>query len=169
MGVAIPLGKISETEYVQRVKAIKDRALELGADLIDAKELDVRMLRPKDLGLTTDEWTFNVAAGKNSNAVNATLKNKFLVVIFGVYNLSTDPQVTEVVFRTPQQTLDDVFIEDMYQYDTPAALLDEPIVYQPGATIQIDLVAKGANTAEKFGFLGVVVAPKGNLPEDASS
>jgi len=169
MGIAIPLAKISPEEYIQRIKAFESKALELGKQLIDAKELDRRPLRPRDLGLTSDEWTFNVSAGTNSNAINATLKNKFLVMIFGIYNLSTDPQVNEVVFRTPQQTVDDIYLEDMYQYDTPAVLLDEPIVYQPGATVQIDLVAKGANSAEKIGFLGIVVAPKGNLPENASS
>ncbi len=169
MGIAIPLAKISPEEYVRRVNIIKENALALAKQLIDAKELDYRLLKPKDLGLTTNEWTFNVVAGTNSNAINTTLKNKFLVVIFGIYNLSTDPQVTEVVFRTPQQTVDDIYLEDMYQYDNPAVLLDNPIVYQPGSTPQIDLVAKGANEAEKIGFLGIVVAPKGNLPENASS
>ena len=167
MGIAFPVSKLSPEEYVKMIKAVKAKALSLGKSLIDAKELDVRFLRPKDLGLTTDEWTFNVSAGTNTNAVNASLKDKFLVLIFGIYNLSTNPQVTEVTFKTPQQTIDTIYIEDMYQYDQPAVLLEEPIVYQPGSTVQIDLVAKGANTAEKLGFLGVVVAPKGVLIENA--
>ena len=160
MGIAIPVAKLSPEEFVKKVDAIKAQALELGKRLIDAKELVVRPLRPRDLGLSTDEWTFNVSAGENT-LVNTSLDDKTLVVIFGIYNLSTDPQVNEVIFGTTAKTVEDVYIEDMYMYDNPEAMLDEPVVFQPGSSPLIKGIAKGANSAEKLGFRGFVVEPAG--------
>jgi len=163
MGVAIPLAKISQDEFVKRIDSLKAQALDLARTkyLRDVKDVVVRPLRPKDLGLTTDEWTFNVAAGKNADIVNVTLDDKTMVVIYGIYNLSVNPQVNEIVFKTGAENIEDVYFEEMYMFDQPAVLLDEAITYQPGSTIKMDFVAKGANTAEKIGFLGFVIEPAG--------
>lgn len=160
MGILIPLAKISQEEYVKRVNAIKAEALKLGRKLIDATELVVRQLGPRDLGLSTDEWTFNVAAGENT-IVNTKLDNQTLVVIFEIFNLSTNPQVNEAKFGTVAKTIEDVYFENIYMYDTPAGLLDEPVVFQPGSQVVIKAVAKASNTAEKLGFVGFVVEPAG--------
>jgi len=160
MGIVVPVTKIDNVEFVKKVLAIKEEALRLGRTLIDAKELVVRPLRPADLGLTTNEWTFNVSAGENT-IINTRLDDKTLVVIYGIYNLSTTPVTTELIFGTTAKTVEDVYIEDMYLYDTKATLLDEPVVFQPGSSPLVKTVAKGANTAEKLGFLGFVVEPAG--------
>jgi len=160
MGIVIPVFKIDNIEYVKKVTAIKNEALRLGKTLIDAKELVVRPLRPRDLGLTTDEWTFSVATGENT-VINTSLDDKTLVVIYGIYNLSTTPQVTELIFGTTAKTVEDVYIEDMYMYDNKEVILEEPVVFQPGSSPLIKAVAKGANTAEKLGFKGFVVEPSG--------
>ena len=160
MGIVIPVALIPREEYVRRVYAIRSEALQLGKRLIDAKELVVRPLRPRDLGLNSDEWVFSVSAGENT-IVNVTLDDKTLVVIYGVYNMSTDPQVNEIIFGTPARTVDDLYIEDMYMYDNPEALIDEIIAYQPGSTVLIKAVAKASNTTEKLGFKGFVIEPAG--------
>lgn len=160
MGTVTPVGKMPDTEFVKRLAAIKASALKEAARLIDAKELVIRPLRPKDLGLATDEWTFNVSAGENT-LVNTQLDDKTFIVIAGIYNLSTDPQVTELKFGTAAKTVEDVYIEDMYLYDTPATMLDEIVAFQPGSTALIKAVAKGANANEKLGFIGFVVEPAG--------
>jgi len=160
MGIVIPITKIDNVEFVKRVSAVKGEALRLGKQLIDAKELVVRPLRPADLGLTTNEWTFGVSAGENT-VVNTRLDDKTLIVIYGIYNLSASPVTTEVIFGTTAKTVEDVYIEDMYLYDYKATLLDEPVVFQPGSSPLIKAIAKGANTAEKLGLLGFVIEPAG--------
>ena len=160
MGIIIPVAKVSQAEYVEKLKSLKAEALKLGKQLIDAKELVIRPLRPRDLGVSADEWTFNVSSGENT-LVNKELDDKTLVLIYGIYNLSTDPQVNEVKFGTAAKTVEDVYIEEMYMYDNPEVMLDEPVVFQPGSSPLIKGVAKGANTAEKLGFKGFVVEPAG--------
>ena len=163
MGLVIPVAKISQEEYVRKVEDIEREAMKAASEnfLRDAGDLVARPLRPKDLGLATDEWTFNVAAGKNADIVNTSLDDKTMIVIYGIFNLSTNPQVNEVVFKTGAENIEDVYFEDMYLYDVPAVFLEEPVIYRPGSTVKMDFIAKGANTAEKIGFLGIVIEPAG--------
>lgn len=133
----------------------------LARELIDARQLVVRTLKPKDLGLATDNWTFQVTAGLNEGVINKELDDKTMVIFLGVFNLSADPQVVEVRFGDPSSTIEDVHIEHMYLFDHPIAVFDTPIIYTPGNTIKIDLVAKGENSSEQFGFLGLVIEPAG--------
>jgi len=160
MGITIPVSMIDKKDFVARLQSITSKALDIGKTVIDAKELVVRPLSPRDLGLTVDEWRFNVSAGENT-IVSRLLDDKTLVVIYGIYNLTASPVVTEVMFGTQAKVVEDVFIEDMYLYEYKVTLLSEPVVYQPGSTVLIKAVAKGANTAEKLGFLGFVVEPSG--------
>jgi len=160
MGIVIPVYKIDDVEFVKKVLAIKGEALKLGKQLIDAKELVVRPLRPADFGLAVNEWTFSVSAGENT-IVSTTLDDKTLVVVYGIYNLSTSPATTEVIFGTTAKVVEDVYVEDMYLYDVKATLLDEPVVFQPGSSPLIKIIAKDANTAEKVAFLGFVIEPAG--------
>jgi hypothetical protein len=160
MGIVIPVSMIDKKDFVARVQAISSKALEIGKQVIDAKELVIRPLRPRDLGIDKDEWTFDVAAGENT-IISHSLDDKTLVVIYGIYSLSTSPAVTEVKFGTQAKIVEDVYIEDMYAYDYKVSLLSEPVVYQPGSTVLIKAVAKAASTAEKLGFLGFVVEPSG--------
>jgi len=148
MGIVLPVSKISDDEYVKRVAAIKAQALELGKRLIDAKELVVRPLRPRDLGIEKDEWTFNVSAGENT-IISTKLDDKTLVVIYGIYNLSSEPKVTEVIFGTTAKTVEDVYIEDMYVYDIKEVMLDEPVVFQPGSSPLIKAVANPIHGIER--------------------
>ena len=160
MGLVYPISKFNDRDYVSLIKSLKDTAYARARGKIAVTNIIDRTLRPSDLGLTTNEWTFNVAAGEN-DIINHTLDDKTLILIYGIFNLSTDPQVTEVKFGTPANTIEDVYIEDMYMYDYPAVILDSPIVFEPGKTIQIKAIAKAANTAEKLGFLGIVIEPAG--------
>ena len=163
MGIVIPVAKMPSEEYVRFVRAVKGSALAKAREkyLRNVKELVIRTLRPRDLGLNADEWTFSVSAGTNADIINTTLDDKTMVVIYGIYNLSTNPQVNEVIFKTGSETIEDVYIEDMYMYDIPAVLLDKLLLYTPGSIVKIDFVAKGSNTAEKLGFLGFVIEPAG--------
>jgi len=160
MGLVIPLGMLDKREYVSRLLKAKDDAFKLAKTLIDATDLVIRPLKPSDLGVSGNEWTFNVSSGNNS-IVTEELDNKTLIVIFGIYNLSTNPQVNEVKFGTPARTTEDVYIEDMYMYDNPGVIIEKPVTFQPGSTIEITAVAKGSNTAEKLGFVGFVIEPAG--------
>lgn len=160
MGTYKPLSIIPKEQLVRLYNTYVSAARQAAHGLIDARELVVRPLKPKDLGLASDEWTFNVNAGENT-IINTQLDDKTLVLIVGFFNLSTNPQVVELIFGTPAKTIEDVYFEDIYMYSEPAALLDEPISYQPGGTAIIKAVAKGANTAEKLGFIGFVVEPAG--------
>ena len=171
MGTVIPLAKISPEEYVQRVASIRSQALAKARQkyLSDKTKLVVRTLKPSDLGLSGNEWTFNLSSGVNADKVSKSLNDKTMIVIFGIYNLSTDPQVTEVKFKTGSATVEDAYIEDMYLYDQPGVLLDEPVVYPPSSKINIDVVTKGANTAEKLGFLGLVIEPSGETITDVNT
>jgi len=160
MGIILPAKMIDPKDYVAKLQSLAAKALEVGKSVIDVKEIVIRPLRPADLGLTANEWTFNVSAGENV-VINKTLDDKTLVMIVGIYNLSSTPATTEVIFGTQAKTVEDVYIEDMYLYDIKEAILDEAVVYQPGSTVLIKAVAKAANTAEKLGFLGFVVEPAG--------
>ena len=159
MGLAIPIQKIDNKDYVAKINSMKQDALQLASGLIHTTNLVVRPIRPKDLGLSTDEWTFNLSAG--SNTVSKELNDKTMIVIYGIYNESTTPVTTEVKFGSPAETKEDVYIEDMYMYDVPAEILENPIVFQPGTTAEIEIIAKGDNSTEKLGFLGFVVEPAG--------
>jgi hypothetical protein len=160
MGIVIPVSMIDKKDFVSRVQSIASKALDIGKTVIDAKELVIRPLSPRDLGLDVDEWKFSVSAGENT-IINKQLDDKTLVVIYGVYNLSASPVTTELKFGTQAKIVEDIYIEDMYAYDYKVALLSEPVVYQPGSTVKISAVAKAASTDEKLGFLGFVVEPSG--------
>ena len=160
MGLIYPISKYNDRDFVALINTLRESAYNRARGKIGVTNIVDRNLRPSDLGLTTNEWTFNVAAGENE-IVNHTLDDKTLILIYGIYNLSTDPQVTEVKFGTPANTIEDVYIEDMYMYDYPGVILATPVVFEPGKTILIKAVAKGANTAEKLGFLGIVIEPAG--------
>jgi len=159
----IPVARIPQDTYVKLIKDLETKVLARAAELIKGEPLAIRALMPKDFGLNTPSWTFNLAAGTNSNVVNVELKDKFLVAIIGIFNRTPSPNAMEVVFRTPQKTLADVALEDMYNYDVYAGILADVVIYPPGSTVQIDIVAKAANPDERLGFLGFVVTTLGNI------
>lgn len=167
MGTVLPVDKISESAYVDLYKKLKSDAIKLAAKVITGKELGVRILEPTDLGLTTDYWTFDLSAGENSGKVNVELKDDSFIMIFGVYNLSDNPVTTKITFRSPQEIIDQFFIEEMYLYDHPMVIFDNVVAYNPGSKAIIDITAKAANTDERLAFIGFVVKPKGSLPEVA--
>ncbi|MCL7388728.1 MAG: hypothetical protein LZ173_02160 [Thaumarchaeota archaeon] len=163
MGFAIPVTKIDRKDYVSLVKTIADQALQLGSKTIPVKELVIRTLTPKDLGLTTDEWSFTVNAGENT-IVNTKLDDKTLIVIYGIFNLSSSPVTVRLKFGTNAVTKEDVDVQDMYVYDYKATMLAEPIVFQPGSQVVIKAVTMSTTTAgtkERLGFLGFVVEQAG--------
>jgi len=164
MGYGIPVPKIPQDLYVKKIETYEKTILSKAKEYIKtAEQLEIRALMPKDLGLTTANWTFNLSAGTNSNIINVELKDKFLVAIIGVFNRTPSPQAMEVVFRTPNRTIDDIALEEMYNYDVYAMLLSDAVLYPPGSTVQIDIVAKAANSDERLGFIGFVVAPAGSI------
>jgi len=163
MGFTIPVSMMDKKDYVALVKTLADQALQLGSKTIPVKELTIRTLTPKDLGLTTDEWSFTVNAGENT-IVNTKLDDKTLIVIYGIFNLSSSPVTVRVKFGTNAVTKEDVDIEDMYTYDYKAVVLSEPIVFQPGSQMVIKAVTMSttaSGTKERLGFIGFVIEPAG--------
>jgi len=163
MGFTIPVAMMDKKDFTALMKTLADQALQLGSKTIPVKELVIRTLTPRDLGLTTDEWSFTVNAGENT-IVNTKLDDKTLIVIYGIFNLSSSPVITRVKFGTNAVTKEDVNIEDMYLYDYKATMLAEPIVFQPGSQVVVKAVAMSTTTAgtkERLGFIGFVVEQAG--------
>ena len=157
-----PIAIIPKEQYVRWLEDVKARVLARAREkyLRGVPQIVIRPLRPRDLGVNADEWVFNVVAGENT-IIDFTLDDKTVVVVHGIYNLSTAPTTNEVLFGTGAETLDDLYIEDMYMHDPPAVRIDEPITYTPGSRVVIRTVNKAANSTEKLGFMGWVIEPVG--------
>lgn len=164
MGILIPTQKIPYEEYVRKMESFVETAMKIARERGITGELAYRFLRPSDLGLT--DWSFSLSAGKNSDVVNVTLKDDFLVLIYGIQVQNSDPVTREIVLRTPNETMDDWPIGHLLGYDIVEGIADEPIAYGPGSTIQIDVNAVAAGT-DRIVLLGIVVGPKGSIVLDA--
>lgn len=156
----VPLDKISPEQYEKMVTALLHDVEGEAATLIAGKTTIIRELKPSDLGLSTDEWTFTLNAGENTIVSGYKLPDDTMIVIYEVFNLSTNPVATEVKFGTPAGDKVDVFIEDLYMYDRQAGMLLTPVKINPGQTPVIKVIAKAAGT-EKIGFKGFVIEPAG--------
>jgi len=130
------------------------------------EEIVVRMLRPEDVGLSTPEWTFNLASGDswNNNMVNSTIADGRYVVIAGVMvgessaQASTQLRVTsagkKVRYWQPQNVN---YTQDNMMWFT------DPIITGQNETLTIDIYATSADADHQLQLLGATVERKGLL------
>ena len=176
MGVIYPLNFIPKEQYIQKVdelvyKTLLDPEKGIVWRLLDIKQVSVRPLRPRDLGLAQDEWSFNIGtANTEVTIIDTTLDDKTIVAIWAIFNKTLEPKVNEVLFGTGAGDIEDVYLEDLYVYESPVGVLRRPLIFQPGTRVVIKAVASTAPVVEQLGFIGVVVEPTGRriMTADAS-
>lgn len=161
MPLAFPIELVKDEFAVKARSLISDMMAPDGAatKLINATDLVARVLKPSDLGLSTANWEFNLT-NTTQTIVNQELDDKTMIVLFGVFNLDTNPIITELKIGTAAGPIEDVQLEFAYMWDNPALVFDKPLVFSPKTTIKIDAVATATGT-QKLGFIGVVIEPAG--------
>lgn len=162
MGLLIPIDMVDKSEYFFSIQKLKKTALEKAAQAITTVRgavLIVRELKPSDLGRT--DFVFNLAAGMNEGVVLHELDDKTMIVVHGIANQTVNPQLTDVEFATPAGVFESAHVEHLYTFDHPEGLFDNPIIYEPGSTIKINMVAANASAAEKVIIRGFVIEPAG--------
>ena len=162
MPLVFPFGAVKEEFAAKTRDLIKKLTAPEGAAarMINSKNrLVVRTLKPRDLGVDSDTWSFSINAGVNT-IVNHELDDKTMIVILGVFDNSANPVVTELRFGSNAGYVEDVEVEQMFAFTEPVLIFDRPIMVSPGSVIKIEAVAKDTGT-EELGFIGFVIEPEG--------
>ena len=162
MPLVFPFAAVKEEFAAKSRDLIKKLIAPDGAatKMINSKNrLVVRTLRPKDLGIDSDTWSFSLSAGSNT-IVDHELDDKTMIVILGVFDNTAIPLISEPKFGSNAGYVEDVELEQMFAFTEPVLIFDRPIMVSPGSVIKIEAIAKDAGT-EELGFIGFVIEPEG--------
>ena len=122
----------------------------------------VRDLLPTDLGLTSDEWSFDYSTADAYNQIiDTTLGDRKFVVIFGIAIQDPNPKGTVIKFQKAAQVKDIIGIQDLFIAEEPIAYLEEPILYEENDDVDIYVYATEAKTGEKLILIGYIAELKG--------
>ena len=156
-----PTEFVPKEELASKIEQWKAAALAKAKELIKAEKLVIRDLSWEDLGVSGNEWKFDLTSAGENTIVNKELDDKTLILIYAVGDKSDSPVVTKVTFGTPAHTVQIIELESAYVTDYPEKVIDNPPVFTPGQKMVIKAIATGSATGEKIYFRGFVVEPKG--------
>lgn len=130
-------------------------------------------LRPIVLkGGTTDNiissimWGASLAAGAASTYFtwfDLTLTDQAYVMITGVFDLESPPEVTELGPSANGLDLPTVNIEQMHALDVARAWFEKPFAARPNNNLKTQLVARVGIGTERIGYIGYLIAKRSYL------
>lgn len=142
-----------------REKAMRE--LKLGPN-----DIVVRPIRPEDLGLSTPEWTFNIASGTAWNTMinAATISADRFVGINGVLLAeSGELAVSQLKITRMGQVKRYWQIQGVNYLEDAVIFFDDPITVDQKTPITIEGYGVTTDSAFKCIFLGAVAERKGML------
>lgn len=98
--------------------------------------------------------------------INVTLDKDLYVVITGIFDLESSPNVTEIAPSANGLDLPVVNIEQMFALDVARAWFEKPFVVKPDNNLTIQLYPKqgvAATTSERIGLMGYAIAKRAKL------
>lgn len=125
-----------------------------------------RVLRPEDLGLSTPEWTFNIAnsAAWNTMVDNAVVADNRFIGINGImYPKSTDQSVSQIKITSMGKTLKYWQVQGVNYTENLTKYFDDPLIVMQNTPIKIEGYGVSTGATEKIIFLGRVVEKVGVL------
>lgn len=151
-----PLAIVNEAS--KHLVALAQRELK-----IPFEGLTVRTLRPQDLGLANPNWTFNLSSsGENTAAVDVTVADQRYIMIYGIkYGGSAVPVTTRVQIVNGGQTARDWNVQAVQLTEDSQLIFTDPVITKQNQTLSMNIFTDATNSAERIGFLGVVVEKKG--------
>lgn len=130
-------------------------------------------LRPLVLkGGTTDNiissisWGASLAAGAASTYFtwfDLTLTDQAYVMITGVFDLESPPEVTEIGPSANGLDLPTVNIEQMHALDVSRAWFEKPFAARPNNNLKTQVVARVGIGTERIGYIGYLMAKRSYL------
>jgi len=147
------------------VRNLERRVGELTQARVAPKEVTVRMLRPSDLGLSVENWSYtSTSAFAFTNYISQTIPDDTFVSVAGVFNTTSSPAATMVKVTVGGNTKRLWPLEHMHAEGEQAKTLffgsDEQIILAPGSVVKIDVVAT-STAAQDLGFIGFVGEARG--------
>lgn len=177
-----PAWQLTKAEMQQIYQnAVRLAVAELSGSLRGNQLLDVRALRPFDLGETADTWVETSAgsttgAWQDSQIADQNIRDDTAVAIYGVYSLSSFQAVTGVRIKSSSAVRAewDMFplLTDDLRPEVRTGFAMDPVVIGPNLPITIQHYARAASPLTSRGIevvlLGVVaervgrtITPKG--------
>lgn len=120
------------------------------------KGFGITEIRPRHVGLSTDYWQFTVTSSW-SDWINKTLSDNNYIVVEGIFNLTPDPQTTEIFPSANGKDLPIINIEQLYTLDIARAWFGKPFAVKPNGNLTIQAIGRATNT-EHLGLLGHTIA-----------
>lgn len=138
----------------------------------------VTNLRPRDVALT------NAATGVQGSCassiywglisittasawgdwINLTIDDRAYLVVTGIFNLDSNPQITNLRFKANGEDLPAMNIEELYSWDLARAYLSKPFFVRPENNLTVRYVGQSTKTAvERIGLLGYCIAKRSYL------
>lgn len=107
--------------------------------------------------LVGSTWTTWIEVANN--------RDQYLIVT-GLFDLETDPGVTEIAITANGTALPVINVEQMHAGDVGRMFFSKPFFVKPNGTLKIQLYGKAgvaANTSERIGLLGYAVCKRERL------
>lgn len=143
---------------------IKEKAIQqLG---LKTDEIVTRELRPEDVGLTTPEFTFNIASGTAWNTMidAKTIDDNRFVMIYGVRLCeSTDSPVSQLKLTRAGQVKRYWQIQGANYNEDAVVYFTDPVIIDQNTSLTLEGYGVTTDTAFKCVLLGEVVEKKGLL------
>ena len=158
------LGVLGKEEVKAIEQDVKEYLLRVAVERtgVPREKWVIRDLLPTDLGLSTNEWSFDYSTANDYNQViDTTLGDRVFIAIFGVAVRDPSPVATVIKFQKAAQVKDIISLEDLYVYEEPVAYFEEPIVYEENDDVDIYIYATSTKTGEKLILLGYIAELKG--------
>jgi hypothetical protein len=124
--------------------------------------IGIAELRPRMVGISGDAWQSTAFGTSWADWINTTVSQNAYIVVTGLFNLTADPQVTEIWPKANGNDLPRVNIEQMYTFLEPKAFFPKPFAVKSSGNLSIQAIARVAAT-ERLGLMGYAVAKRAYL------
>ncbi len=121
----------------------------------------ISIIRPRHV-FSDDKWQATITTSF-ANWVNKTFGANNYTIVTGLFNLTLDPQTTEIFPTANGKDLPYQNIENLYAArDSARGWFAKPFAVRPSNTLTIQAIARVAST-ERLGLLGYVVGKRSFL------
>jgi len=158
-------GTQAESAMEQMIAQLKSKAKQSLKTTSD-DDIIVRPLRPEDVGLSTPEWTFNIASANawNLNQLNTTIADNRWIGINGIlYAMSSTQAVTQLKVKRAGQNKRYWQVQGINFLENASIFFSDPVIIEENTNLTVDMYAIATGSTEKIIFLGAVVEKKGIL------
>lgn len=143
-----------------------------------SNEFGIQVLRPThlynstttDIGGTTTRWRFTSAAtgtifwtSEDSYLASFTVSDKAILMIWGYFNLSPVPNITELFIQPGSNKLPIMNLYPLRLRKEKYFCFPQPLIIEPNSQITITCASESSSVIEETGLLGYYFAPMSRL------